>query len=91
MSNIRKTSGSGAVIYDLASARERAGSPPADHAVDEAGISANARELSRAHTAVEHTPDVRAERVAALRAQIARGDYNPDPREVARKILERGL
>lgn len=91
MTNIRKTSGSRAVIYDFSGARERAASATAEQPADASGISANARELSRAHTAVEHTADVRAERVAELRAQIARGDYNPDPREVARKILERGL
>jgi anti-sigma28 factor (negative regulator of flagellin synthesis) len=34
---------------------------------------------------------VRAARIAALRAQVARGEYHPDPREVAKKILEHGL
>jgi flagellar biosynthesis anti-sigma factor FlgM len=40
---------------------------------------------------VEESPEVRAERVAALKAQIANGTYNPDPREVARKLVERGF
>ncbi|MEP7216232.1 MAG: flagellar biosynthesis anti-sigma factor FlgM [Anaerolineaceae bacterium] len=35
--------------------------------------------------------EARAERVAALRQQIANGTYSPDPREVAREILKRGL
>ncbi|MCK9518528.1 MAG: flagellar biosynthesis anti-sigma factor FlgM [Dehalococcoidia bacterium] len=90
MSNIRKTSGSRAVIYDLSSARARSTSATADPA-DKSGISDDARELSRARGAVDQAQDVRAERVAALRAQIARGEYRADPREVARKILERGI
>jgi len=40
---------------------------------------------------VEAAPDVRTERVRALQQQIRNGSYNPDPREVAKQILERGL
>ncbi len=91
MPNIRKTSGSRAVIYDLTAARERGATPAKTHSTDEAGISEDARALSRARAEVANAPDVRAARVAELREQIARGEYRPDPHEVARKILERGL
>jgi flagellar biosynthesis anti-sigma factor FlgM len=40
---------------------------------------------------VESSEEVRAERVAALRAQIANGTYNPDPREIAKRLVERGF
>lgn len=96
MSDIRKTSapsGAPAVVYDLAKERaERAAVSNTAHPNrDSSGISASARELSRARAAVESADDVRQERIQALREQIARGEYNPDPREVAKKILERGL
>ena len=58
---------------------------------DTAGISEDARELSRAREAVEAAPDVRADRVRSLQQQIRNGNYNPDPREVAKRIMERGL
>jgi negative regulator of flagellin synthesis FlgM len=58
---------------------------------DSAGITGEARDLARALSAVESAPDVRAEKVQALRAQVERGTYRPNPRDVAEKILERGL
>lgn len=92
MSDVRKASAtSGAVIYDLEKVRsERAADAPTAQG-DANAISEGARELSRARTRVEAADDVRTERVQALREQIARGEYNPDPREVAKRILERGL
>lgn len=96
MSDIRKTTGGSApraVVYDLAKARSEraAASNGAQPGRDSSGISASARELNRARLAVESADEVRQERIQALREQIARGEYNPDPREVAKKILERGL
>ncbi|MCC6383053.1 MAG: flagellar biosynthesis anti-sigma factor FlgM [Dehalococcoidia bacterium] len=93
MSDIRKTdttSGTQGVVYNFGRARART-APPSAASADTAGISEDARTLARAQDAVERAADVRAARVNALRSQIARGDYHPDPREVARKILERGL
>jgi hypothetical protein len=43
------------------------------------------------HSAPGDCPDAHAERVEALRAQIASGSYAPDPKEIARSILESGL
>ncbi|MCC7364555.1 MAG: flagellar biosynthesis anti-sigma factor FlgM [Dehalococcoidia bacterium] len=92
MSEIRKTSGSRAVVYDIAKARERKeATATAAQPADATGISEGARELSRAREAVQQAPSERAERIQQLREQIARGEYNPDPREVAKRILERGL
>ena len=40
---------------------------------------------------VQEPQDVRAERVRELKKQIAEGTYEPDPREIARKLLESGF
>ncbi len=58
---------------------------------DSTGITAEARTLARAVEASEESSDVRAERVRALREQIQEGSYRPDPREIARKLVERGF
>jgi negative regulator of flagellin synthesis FlgM len=58
---------------------------------DSAGITQNARELAQARTVVEESPEVRAEKVAALKAAIANGTYNADPREIARSLMAKGL
>lgn len=58
---------------------------------DSSGITTNARELSRAREVVEESAEVRAEKVAQLKAAIADGTYKADPREIARTLLERGL
>lgn len=93
MSGVRKTGGAGgpAAIYGFPRSREQAESSAKAGRTDSAGITGAARELGRALQAVEAVDEVRAERVAALRAQIANGTYNPDPHEVARKLLERGF
>jgi flagellar biosynthesis anti-sigma factor FlgM len=90
MSHLRKTPGTSStrgVVYDLAERRRRMksvdGGPPG------AG-EADASDLQRPG-AVDAPPELRAERVARLKAQIADGTYNPDPMEVARKLLERGF
>jgi flagellar biosynthesis anti-sigma factor FlgM len=94
MAGVRKTSGTGAargVVYDLAGARRRVTPPAAVDRVDTAGITPQARTLAHAIEAVEEATEIRAERVRALRAQIRNGTYNPDPVEIARKLVERGF
>jgi|KBSSwiStaDraftv2_1062776.scaffolds.fasta_scaffold2329818_1 flagellar biosynthesis anti-sigma factor FlgM len=75
-----------ALPSDIPRARRAASPAPAP-----AGPSDRDTELSRALEAVQAVDDVRAARVAALRKQIQDGTYQPDPREVARQILEHGL
>jgi negative regulator of flagellin synthesis FlgM len=94
MSQVRKTPSSSAtraVIYDFGQARARSEPVEAAAPADSAGISAEARALSRAHTAVRDASDLREERIQALKATIANGTYSPDPREIARKIIANGL
>jgi negative regulator of flagellin synthesis FlgM len=94
MAGVRKsggTSGTGGIAFDRS--RSRAGLAAVESAPrsDSTGITEGARELSSALHVVESSEDVRAERVAALRAQIANGTYNPDPREIAKRLVERGF
>ncbi len=94
MAGVRKTSGAAAargVVYDLASARQRVAPAAAAERADSAGITSEARALSRTLEMVEEAAEIRAERVRALRAQIQNGTYNPDPREIAKKLVERGF
>ena len=87
----RTTGVTGAVVYDFSRAQARRAASATATPADTAGISEDARELSRAREAVEAAPDVRADRVRSLQQQIRNGNYNPDPREVAKRIMEHGL
>ena len=54
-------------------------------------LNAQVEEFRNALRIVKSAPDVRATRIASLRAQIAAGTYRPDPDEIARRILQQGL
>ena len=94
MAGVKKASGAsaaGGVIYDFS--RPRSGATTAERVerTDSSGITGEARELASALEIVSESDEVRAERVAELKAQIANGTYKPDPREIARKLVERGF
>ena len=96
MSQIRKSSavGPNGAVYDLGQYRARlSGSSAAQtvEASDQAAVSEGARELMRARAAVQTAPELRANLIKQLKLSIAEGSYNPDPREIARHSLERGL
>lgn len=94
MAAIRRTSEAGelhAVIHQFPASRAKTADPSELEAGDRTGITSNARELNRALGVVDGASEVRTARVAALREQIANGTYAPDPRDVAREILRRGL
>lgn len=94
MAGVRKTTETGearGVVYQLHGARVKVAPPEPASDADSAGITDAGRELVRANAAVEAAAEVRSKRVRALKEKIARGEYNPDPREVARELLERGF
>lgn len=91
MSDVKKTSRTSGVIHEFGRGPRAVVAETRPAPADAAGITGEARELARALHAVEGSAEVRAERVRALRAQIAEGTYNPDPREIARKMIERGF
>lgn len=57
---------------------------------DLASISNRGRAIGDAVSAVQNSSDVRQEKVAALKAAIANGDYHSNAREVADRLLAGG-
>ena len=57
---------------------------------DEINLSWRARNVAGAAAAVHNAPEVRSEKVAALRAAIANGTYQPDARHIAERLLASG-
>jgi negative regulator of flagellin synthesis FlgM len=51
-------------------------------------ISDRSRELARARQAVDATPEVRTEKVAAIKKRIEDGTYSVSPQLLAHKLLE---
>ena len=94
MSGVRKASGASAprgVVREFPQQRTQGAAPATIDRADSAGLSERSRELAAALQVVAETEEARAKRVAELKAQIASGTYNPDPREIARKLVERGF
>ena len=54
-------------------------------------ISTDARDINLAKRAVEQVPDVRADRVAALKAQVENGTYKVSSEDIADLIIRRTL
>lgn len=92
MARVKKTSGAGesrGVVYQFPGGR--VGPSAAADGRDRARVAPQAGAVDRARSVVETTPEIRAERVRALKEQIANGTYRPDPREVAQAIAKHGL
>ena len=60
--------------------------PPATE--DKVSVSDEARTLSRLRGELGEVDAVRTEKVEELRGQIERGEYRPDLKQAARKLLE---
>ncbi|PWB78546.1 MAG: flagellar biosynthesis anti-sigma factor FlgM [Candidatus Methylomirabilota bacterium] len=58
---------------------------------DRVELSEAAKTLQQARTLLAASPEVRAEKVAELKSMIQRGVYNVKGREVAAKMIGRGL
>lgn len=54
---------------------------------DQLELSGRAEEIRAARAALADTPEVRAQRVAELRARVEAGTYRVDPEKVAERIL----
>ena len=94
MAGVRKASRAdvqGGLIYDLSRSRVAPVAPARVDSGDNSGITPEARQLAAALGAVDEAADVRAEKVRALKEQIANGTYNPDPREIAKKMVQQGF
>ncbi|MGE5596184.1 MAG: flagellar biosynthesis anti-sigma factor FlgM [Hyphomicrobiales bacterium] len=87
----RTLSGQGA--NGVEGSRDRDGSQAADgvsSGLDNVNLSRRGRIVAEAARAVHQAPDVRADRVAALKAAIADGTYSSDSREIAARLLATG-
>ena len=55
---------------------------------DRVNVSPEAKLLQEAHTAATNAPEVRQDRVNALKAQVEEGTYKPDSKKIAAKLVE---
>lgn len=58
---------------------------------DRVSVSSDAKLVGEAARAAEESPDVRVDRVEALRAQVEAGTYSPDSRRIAEKLVQSDL
>ena len=83
-SNVGRVTGQG--VEGAGPLRDPAAPRTADGA-DQLALSSRAEEIKAARAALAETPQVRAERVAQLKAQVQAGTYRVDPDKVAERIL----
>ncbi len=69
--------------------RQRAGGSQTDSTRqgDTVSVSQDAILLTEAHRTAQNTPDVRADKVEALRIQVANGSYKPDSQLIAANLI----
>lgn len=84
----RTQAGSGISAADSARDKGRTEeSAPLSGPQDKVSVSIRSKLMAEASSAVASAPDVRQEKVLALKAQIANGSYAPSPRELAERLL----
>ena len=66
------------------------GAGRAGRRADHVELSSQAQEMQRALEAVNDQPEIRADRVTELRAQIADGTYRVDARTIAARLVQEG-
>lgn len=59
-------------------------------ATDQIQISSQARSFQVAMKAIQEVPEVRQEKVEAIKQQIESGTYRPSAQDIARKMMGRG-
>lgn len=55
---------------------------------DRVSVSEDAKLMAEAAKRAQEAPDVRVDRVEALRAQVQSGTYTPDSRQIAQKMVD---
>jgi len=58
---------------------------------DKVNLSEQAQGLMQTQKAVKSSTDVRSEKVAELKARVASGEYQPDSRSTAEKLLQHDM
>jgi negative regulator of flagellin synthesis FlgM len=78
-------------LSDNRAAESRPEGPSPVHRKDRVSLSPQARELLNAQRALAAIPDVRAEKVEAIKARIADGTYRIDSEQIAAKMIRESL
>lgn len=86
----RTLQGQGANGIDGARDRNGANGAEAANGQDHVSLSNRGRVVAEAARAVSQAPDVRADKIAALKAAIADGTYGSDSRYIAERLLATG-
>lgn len=86
----RLSQGAAAGAVEPAAAGASAETRKAEGRQDSASLSARGRVMAEVSRAVSQSSDVRADRVAALKAAIANGSYVPDAGVVAARLAATG-
>ena len=75
---------------NISAARAKTADKTAKHSAraDSVVLSADARSLAAAREAVQQAPDVRAEKVDAIKQSVTDGTYSVAPHVLARKLLD---
>ena len=55
---------------------------------DRVSVSSDSKLVAEAAKVASESPDVRVDRVEALKTQVQAGTYSPDPRRIAEKMVE---
>jgi negative regulator of flagellin synthesis FlgM len=84
---LRATMAAAALRSNAATAQPAAS--PRVRQPDGVSISAEARSLSAARQATTEAPELRVDRIAAIKAAIANGTYSVDSRDLATSLLRR--
>jgi len=78
-------------LPDNSAAESRPEGPSPAHRKDRVSLSLQARELLKAQKALAAIPDVRADKVEAIKARIADGTYRIDSEQIAAKMIREAL
>jgi flagellar biosynthesis anti-sigma factor FlgM len=80
-----------AALRKNAATTQAANVPAAAPQSDSVELSDAARALTSANQAVANAPDIRADRVAAIKTSLANGTYSVDSSTLAKAMLRTGL
>lgn len=58
---------------------------------DKVELSSLAKDVSKSRSEVDRTPDIRTEKVEALKEKVSTGEYKVDPDKVAQKLVDEHL
>ena len=72
----------------IAKARAKAKAKESSSTGDRVSVSEDAKLVAEAAKRAAESPDVRVDRVEALKAQVQSGNYTPDPRKIAQKLVD---